>query len=141
MPTKTEYREYLASEGWQRRRKQFLHEHSDCNRCDLPRWLAIIVYDQDLHIHHKTYARVGGELDDDLEPLCRRCHEIETFGNSNLHAPRSIVCTYCETHTTFDLVDRLCDECRLLDSYGAIYLSGKLFPVFDREFVRCQNES
>jgi HNH endonuclease len=85
MPTKTEYREYIASEAWQRRRREFLSQNQICNRCRLHRRLAVIAYDQDLHVHHRSYARVGAERDDDLEPLCKRCHELETFGRSELH--------------------------------------------------------
>ena len=44
------------------------------------------LYDQDLHVHHRNYQRVGAELDSDLRSLCRRCHEIETFGESSLPA-------------------------------------------------------
>src|SRR5580704_18493233 len=83
--TKTEYREYIASEGWQQRRKLFIEHHYLCNRCGLHRSLAVIAYDQDIHVHHKNYQRLGAELDSDLESLCRRCHEIESFGHSNLH--------------------------------------------------------
>jgi hypothetical protein len=85
MPTKTEYREYISSDHWKRRRKDFLTHFPSCNRCRLNRTLALIAYDQDLHVHHRSYARVGAELDDDLEALCKRCHEVETFGRSNLH--------------------------------------------------------
>src|SRR5271168_5540841 len=85
MPTKSEYREYISSEEWQKRRKLFLVLHSVCNRCNLHRQLAIIAYDQDLNVHHRNYSRVGAELDTDLEALCRRCHELETFGTSKLH--------------------------------------------------------
>jgi len=31
----------------------------------------------DVQIHHLTYDRVGGdELNEDLAPLCRRCHKM-----------------------------------------------------------------
>lgn len=81
---KSEYANYIASEAWLQRRKGFLLEHSRCNRCGLSLKAAIESYDQGLHIHHKNYQRVGCELDSDLEALCRRCHEIETFGRSDL---------------------------------------------------------
>lgn len=84
MTTKTEYREYIASEKWQRRRRDFLTENKFCEQCDCPRWLAVAMYDQDLHVHHVSYARVGSEEDGDLKPLCRRCHELETFGKTEL---------------------------------------------------------
>src|ERR1700733_324678 len=83
--TKTKYREYIASGVWQRRRKLFIEHHYLCSRCGLHRALAVIAYDQDIHVHHINYQRIGAELDSDLESLCRRCHEIETFGHSSLH--------------------------------------------------------
>ena len=94
--TKTEYREYIASAEWQQRRKDFLHDEGEkCSRCSIPRWLASIAYDQDLHVHHKSYANLGHEDWDDLEPLCRRCHEIESFGRTSIPEPKSSLCIYC----------------------------------------------
>lgn len=109
MPTKTEYRAYIASEAWQERRRQFLKGAHECEHCYIPRWLAIIAYDQDLHIHHKSYANVGHELDSDLQPLCRRCHEIKTFGESKLHKPQSYECIHCG-ETTYN-ISRRCSYC------------------------------
>lgn len=129
MPTKTEYREYLSSEHWRERRKEFLDAFPNCNQCDLPRWLAIIAYDQDLHVHHKSYARVGEEIDDDLEPLCRRCHEIKTFGNSSLHKVRKTRCSVCNIDETYDLIDRTCVYCKLV--VGPIDL---IPPILNREY-------
>lgn len=128
MPTKTEYREYIASEEWQQRRKEFLRFHPDCNRCGLPRSLAIIAYDQDLHVHHRNYGTIGCEKDDDLEPLCRRCHEVETFGSSALHAPKKYKCEMCD-ECTFDSCGRLCPACTFL---LAFYVGG--FSNFSQPF-------
>jgi hypothetical protein len=114
MPTRSEYREYIASPEWQARRKEFLYFYPACNRCGLPRWLAIIAYDQDLHVHHRSYARIGCELESDLEPLCRRCHEIETFGKSTLHEVRKHQCVHCGDDT-WDSERRACDFCRVLN--------------------------
>jgi hypothetical protein len=111
--TKTEYREYIASKEWRECRKIYLEtDGSTCNRCSLPRWLAIIAYDQDLHVHHISYARLGCELGKDLESLCRRCHEIETFGKSNLHKPQSFKCHCGEI--TFNSITRECEECAIV---------------------------
>lgn len=91
--TKSEYRKYIQSEYWQQRRKQFLSGHFSCQRCKLPSWAAIVAYDQGLHVHHKNYLRLGCELEEDLEALCRRCHEVETFGNSALKEPTASLIT------------------------------------------------
>jgi hypothetical protein len=84
MQTKRSYQAYISSEEWLQRRKRFLFTHQDCNRCRISRSAAVLAYDQDLHVHHRNYQRIGHELDKDLEALCKRCHEIETFGNTFL---------------------------------------------------------
>jgi HNH endonuclease len=81
---KEEYREYISGEDWQKRRKQYLLSHPECSVCGISRWLSREIYKEDLHVHHVSYARVGKEDDSDLRPLCKRCHEIETFGKSDL---------------------------------------------------------
>jgi hypothetical protein len=81
MTTKSEHREYISSEHWQRRRKEFLSKHHSCNRCGISRGLANTLYDQDLNVHHRSYASKGHEIDEHLEALCRKCHDLETFGN------------------------------------------------------------
>lgn len=54
-----------------------------------------MAYDQDLHVHHKTYRNRGAERPEDLQALCRRCHELETYGRSSLVAPKSAICRIC----------------------------------------------
>lgn len=82
-----------------------------CSRCQIPRWLAVIAYDQDLHCHHHSYANRGTEREiEDLAPLCRRCHQIETFGRSDLKAPRSTRCGSCGNVHWNPWADN-CDRC------------------------------
>lgn len=94
--TKTEYQKYLSSSDWQERRKEFLLDNNSCAHCGIPRWLAEIAYGQDLNVHHKSYASLGDEDWDHLEPLCRRCHEIKKFGRSDLREPKSAICENCK---------------------------------------------
>lgn len=79
-----QYREYISSEEWRRRRREFIEKHSECNRCEIQREYAKELYKDDLHVHHKSYVRIGQERDSDLEALCKRCHEVESFGKSDL---------------------------------------------------------
>lgn len=110
--TKTEYREYIGSEDWQKRRKEFLAECGEvCEHCGLPRWLAIATYDQDLHVHHKSYSRVGHEDWEDLAALCKRCHELETFGRSELRALVSYSCRVCQRKHWDAYSDGMCSVC------------------------------
>jgi 5-methylcytosine-specific restriction endonuclease McrA len=49
-------------------RRQVLGRRRWCERCG----------GQDaLQVHHRTYERLGAELDEDFEVLCRRCHATE----------------------------------------------------------------
>lgn len=111
--TKTEYREYISSPQWKSRRSIFLTNNGCCFRCHLPRWMAIIAYDQDLHVHHISYAHIGHELDSELSPLCRRCHELETFGVTALHEVRSLPCIKCGNEA-WDMISRRCEGCRAI---------------------------
>lgn len=68
-PPKGTYAAYLASPEWKMRRIQIMSKRgAKCERCGARRTLQI---------HHKTYARLGRELPEDLEILCRKCHETE----------------------------------------------------------------
>ena len=63
-------KEYLQSEWWKeraaRKRKSCNYK---CNRCKGPGF----------DVHHKTYERMYAELDQDLDVLCRNCHQEEHF--------------------------------------------------------------
>lgn len=115
--TKTEYAEYLGSEHWQQFRKEILAEIKSCERCDVPRWLAQIVYDQDLHIHHLNYASRGKETAGDVEVLCRRCHEVETFGRSDLQEIPSHDCLFCGGKS-WDKYSDHCSQCQRMLELG-----------------------
>lgn len=108
--TKSSYAAYLHSDHWKNLRKETLEVTTSCERCSMPRWLAAIVYDQDLHVHHKTYERVGREDSRDLEVLCRRCHDVETFGRSDLREPKSAICAICEQRH-WDPYAEICIAC------------------------------
>lgn len=116
--TKTEYAEYLQSEHWQQRRKKAIAEVGHrCEQCSLPRWVAALLYDQDLHVHHRNYQNLGDEQDDDLEVLCRRCHDVETFGRSNFREIKSTECSACGDKHCNPYSD-YCDTCRLILEWG-----------------------
>jgi len=61
------HRQYLKSPVWEEKRRQAIEFYGCiCNRCG--NWGN--------DVHHKTYDRVGGsETMQDLEILCRGCHE------------------------------------------------------------------
>jgi hypothetical protein len=60
------YVDYLQTSWWRGLRNQALREADyRCRECGTKR---------DLEVHHLTYERLGDELLDDLEVLCRGCH-------------------------------------------------------------------
>jgi 5-methylcytosine-specific restriction endonuclease McrA len=112
--TKTEYAQYTQSEHWQQRRKQAIADaFNQCERCDLPRWIASLIYDQDLHVHHRNYQNLGDEQSEDLEVLCRRCHDIETFGRSDFREIKKAECSLCYSNH-FNVYSDYCNTCQLL---------------------------
>jgi hypothetical protein len=61
------YEKYLITGWWKMRRRQELKAAgfhcSNCMECN-----------RKLHVHHKTYERLGEELSEDLAVLCDVCH-------------------------------------------------------------------
>lgn len=77
------YGEYLSSIEWRERRAVVLIlSMYKCNRCD---GRAHIV-------HHLTYDRRGEEHLSDLEPLCRRCHDITHGRKRPVQACQTAIC-------------------------------------------------
>lgn len=63
---KLPYERYLHTRWWFARRNQKLRDvRYRCETCDVRR---------NLQVHHLSYERLGAELDDDLQVLCRDCH-------------------------------------------------------------------
>lgn len=63
------YLAYLNSPSWRLRRNRALVDASwQCQRCPAKR---------NLHVHHKSYERLGAEWDSDLDVLCENCHRDE----------------------------------------------------------------
>jgi phage terminase large subunit GpA-like protein len=61
-----EYRRYLKSPEWQERKRQYFSR--------LPRRCAACGTYKRIHLHHSSYERLTREPDNDLRPLCFRCH-------------------------------------------------------------------
>lgn len=63
------YGEYLRTPHWKHLREDKVraagHRCQLCNRGSVT-----------LNVHHRTYERLGEELDEDLTVLCRDCHNI-----------------------------------------------------------------
>lgn len=63
-----EYERYIQSTAWRRRREAYFRflGKRECESCGTTRRL---------HVHHRTYKRMGHELDQDLNALCEACHD------------------------------------------------------------------
>lgn len=61
------YAEYLQTPEWQARRERMVKRSG--YRCQLCNRTGA-----QLHVHHRTYERRGGEWDKDLIVLCKDCH-------------------------------------------------------------------
>lgn len=128
---RSDYQEYLKSDWWKNLRTNILEFRTSCEKCSIPRWLAKIAYGQDLNIHHESYAHMG-TYDEvaDLVVLCRRCHDIETFGSSDLRNPPSNKCKICKEIHWNPWSDR-CDVCcRIAKLMGWEYLQSRDIKKF-----------
>lgn len=76
---KLEYREYILSEDWNKKRKlAFKLFGKKCQRCKNTKTL---------HVHHKTYINFKNEnVETDLAILCKKCHDKyhDTFGKATI---------------------------------------------------------
>jgi hypothetical protein len=61
---------YIASAEWKAFRARIIAERG--KRCANPRCHGT---DDEIHLHHLTYERLGNEWPEDVELLCRTCHE------------------------------------------------------------------
>jgi 5-methylcytosine-specific restriction endonuclease McrA len=69
------YREYILSKAWSaKRRAKFAQVGRKCERCGSVRGK--------IHVHHKTYDRLGVERLEDLEVICEMCHLDHHLGEA-----------------------------------------------------------
>ena len=75
-PIPVDYQAYINSNAWKTKRYAYgITFGWKCQRCGIP-------HPQDrnlLHLHHKTYARLGHERIEDVELICVDCHSKEHF--------------------------------------------------------------
>lgn len=74
--TKINYKEYIISNEWKSKRKQYIKASwYICECCNLK------FEDKNLCLHHHTYKRIWKEHANDLAVLCHICHEKIHFNN------------------------------------------------------------
>lgn len=59
---------YYTTPRWKFKSKLLKNLHPYCAKCGST---------VQLQVHHQTYERYGEEVYEDLEVLCRKCHEKE----------------------------------------------------------------
>ena len=62
-----EYERYIRSTKWRKRRARFACTHPKICTCGS---------NESLQLHHRSYERLGNELDQDLMWLCQPCHSL-----------------------------------------------------------------
>ncbi|MDI4237769.1 hypothetical protein OZ411_33695 [Bradyrhizobium sp. Arg237L] len=70
------YREYLSSPAWRfnaARLRELEAAGFQCRLCPNSTATGHVI-----ECHHRTYARLGREIDGDLTALCRECHGVVT---------------------------------------------------------------
>lgn len=67
--TRMTYEQYLRSPHWKSLRLEFWQHGPHSGKC------CNCSNRNNLHLHHKTYKRIGHENLDDLCLLCERCHD------------------------------------------------------------------
>ena len=80
------YRQHLRSPAWRRRAHALKCARGlRCERCGATYGSA-----GKLQVHHRTYARLGRELDEDLLVVCVRCHPfLDELRRSEAEAVRA----------------------------------------------------
>ena len=76
------YREYLETDHWRETRAAAIARAG--GKCALCPRVAEGSETSRLHVHHRTYERLGEELPADLVVLCAWCHEAYELGREQL---------------------------------------------------------
>lgn len=96
------YKEYINSPEWKDKREWIIEvKNSECELCKkkekkIIKLIKIIEKDGriwfneviqniiSLHVHHLNYDTLGNEGQEDVQVLCRECHEKIHYGNKTL---------------------------------------------------------
>jgi hypothetical protein len=76
------YKQYLRTPEWQRTRAAALERAN--HRCSLD-----ATHSDGLEVHHRTYERLGAELEADVIVLCHGCHQLHHQANGRPRRSRS----------------------------------------------------
>lgn len=104
---------------WKCSEAEYLKQADCCDRCEVPRRLAALFYEQDLVVHHLSEASAGAPPWERYEALCRRCLEFETNGRSDLREiPPYAHCGHCKApvwdYACHHGIEGLCADCTFM---------------------------
>jgi hypothetical protein len=84
-----QYTEYINSPTWKRIRDEKIKSvNGRCERCGLSKWSVTLT------VHHRDYKHFKRERLEDLEVLCKKCHEgadVERVDNTTTRRTNSAV--------------------------------------------------
>jgi hypothetical protein len=100
------YIKYLKSAAWGRLRSSIIKADTVCASCK-----CMASKNNPLDLHHLTYERFGAELPDDLEVVCRKCHDlIHKLAKAKRYVPLPIATAMVIEETSMHCVaDRVAD--------------------------------
>lgn len=118
-----QYKDYMASPEWTATKERFKktknYRDGFCFIC--------VNWSVEIHIHHKTYARLGCEKMGDLRTLCAVCHAVtHELGDFKRHKRN------WHKHASRERLWGL----RYRDPKRYAYEVAKFFGVLDHPFVR-----
>lgn len=119
------YNAYINSAKWQEKRRLALAKADfTCVKCKKRRIMG-------LHVHHKTYKRLGNERLSDLQVLCESCHMLKhTTAKQPAKTKKSKVTPYRKKKTQKPVLEPLSEEERAIFIANAkLSLSGKIRKV------------
>src|SRR3972149_4064096 len=77
---------YFRSSQWRKFRKYIIAERGNkCQRCGLYRFGK-----GELHVHHLRYDRLKREIPEDVQVICRHCHEFADQERHEYNQARSL---------------------------------------------------
>lgn len=113
-----EYRDYLTTDHWRRTRQRALKERGQrCEACGSTRAL---------HVHHRSYQRVGEEGIEDLRILCHACHQLAHDTRTQRHAPLTTATDIVITGTrSLDTAEPVCITDALATTFDVLILNAE----------------
>ena len=101
------YSEYLLSKHWKAKRKHIFEIRNHV--CEICKKKLTTRFE----VHHKTYERIGDELEEDLQLLCHKCHvELHRRLTAEQRDKSIRYCSKCYNKMTEKKTMWVCGNCK-----------------------------